>query len=188
MYTPFSSEQLSARQQANVSAIDAVATLAFDSMQGLFTLNVNTSRALWQEAANVAQSFCRADGIQEFLTQQPVHQHDAIAKATAYADDVRGIFRDAQSGVTKVLGDHWSAAREDALTIIHQFSQSGLPAADKTAAAVKSFLGQTDQARDSLLSAMTQLNETAEAHVAGASKAIKDASDATVNKPQKKAA
>ncbi len=103
MYT--TPEQFSAAAKTNfeaqIAALSALTTRAFDSVTKIVDLNLNTAKASFEETSAATKQLLAAKDPQEFFTLTSAQTQPAAEKALAYSRTLAGIASSVQAELTK---------------------------------------------------------------------------------------
>jgi phasin family protein len=180
-------EQIAAANKANVEALMNFNHVAFEGVERLLALNLNTVKAALEDTVSNAKAALAVKDMQEFVALQTALAQPAVEKAIAYSKSVYEIANETKAGVSKLVEEQTAEANKSFVALLDKAAKSGPAGSDVAVAAMKSAIAAANSAFESMTKAGKQFADMAEANVAAATSATEKAvSNAT--KTVKKAA
>ena len=167
-------EQFATAHKANVETMQTLSSSAFEKVENLTALNLNTARAVLEDGAANTKALLGAKDVQELIKLQASLAQPMVEKAVAYARSVYAIASQGQNEVSKLFAVQFADLNKAVSTALGQAAKSAPAGSEAAFAAVQSAIATANGAYDSVSKAVKQATEIAEANVAAAS-------DATVN-------
>jgi len=164
-------EQLAAANKANVEALMNLNHVAFEGVERLLALNLNTMKSVLEDSVNNAKAALGVKDVQEFVALQTTLAQPAVEKAVAYSRNVYEIASQTQVGVSKLVEAQAAEANKNFVALLDKAAKSAPAGSDVAVAAVKSAIAAANSAYDSMTKAGKQFADIAEANVAAATNA-----------------
>ena len=167
--------QLAAANKANLEALMGLAAKAFEGVEQLTALNLQTAKGGLDEAKENGMAVLSARDAQSLLALQAGVLQPAADKAAAYGKQVYRIVADLKAEFDKVAVEQAAAAQVSVGALIEAAGKNAPAGSGDGIALIKSAMATANTAFESLRNAGLQAVETAEASYAsvtkGASKA-----------------
>jgi phasin family protein len=173
-------EQISAANKVGVDVALRAAGIAFEGVERLMELNLNTAKAAFAENAKVAKSITSVKDVKELLSVNPAVIQPVVDRNTAYLRGLWEIASDTQGELAKLMEERVTHMNKTVVATLDKAAKSGPAGSDVAVAAVKSAIAAANSAYDSAVKAAKQVADLTEANVAAASQ--------VVSMPKKKAA
>jgi phasin family protein len=164
-------EQIAAANKANVEALMNLNHVAFEGVERLLALNLNTMKTVLEDSVNNAKAALGVKDVQEFVALQTAFAQPAVEKAVAYSRNVYEIASQTQVGVSKLVEAQAAEANKSFVALLDKAAKSAPAGSDVAVAAVKSAIAAANSAYDSITKAGKQFADIAEANVAAATNA-----------------
>ena len=185
MYT--TPEQFSAAAKTNfeaqIAALSALTTRAFDSVTKIVDLNLNTAKASFEETSAATKQLLAAKDPQEFFSLTSAQTQPAAEKALAYSRTLAGIASSVQAELTKAAEEQIAENNRKVSEFIEAVTKNAPAGAETAVALLKSTITAANTTYDTVHKATKQAVEIAEssfdAATAAASKAAKDTATQT---------
>ena len=166
-------EQLVASNKANVEAMIGLAKTGFATLEKLSTLNLNATKAAFDDVMGTTSSLMGAKDAQEAANLSVSAAQPAIEKALAYSRSVYEVATQSQAEITKYIEGQAAEFNKTVVGFLDQFAKNAPAGSDVAVAAMKSALAAANSAYDSMTKAAKQATELAEANFAAATKEAK---------------
>jgi phasin family protein len=167
--------QLAATNKANLEALIGLTAKAFEGVEQLTALNLQTAKGGLDEFKETAVAVLSARDAQSLLALQAGLLQPAADKAAAYGQQVYRIVADIKADFEKVGAEQTAAAQASFSALIEAAGKNAPAGSSDGIALIKSTMASANSAFESLRNAGLQAVETAEANYAsvtkGASKA-----------------
>jgi phasin family protein len=167
--------QLAAANKANLEALMGLAVKAFEGVEQLTALNLQTAKGGLDEAKENGMAVLSARDAQSLLALQAGVLQPAADKAATYGKQVYRIVADLKAEFEKVAVEQAATAQVSFGALIEAAGKSAPAGSSDGIALIKSAMATANTAFESLRNAGLQAVETAEANYAsvtkGASKA-----------------
>lgn len=164
-------EQFASASKAGVDSLQTVATTALTGLANLTLLNLNTTRAAFEDGAANAKALLSIKDMQGFVALQQSLAQPAIEKAIAYSRSVYEIASQSSNGLTQVVEAQVSEVNKNVTTAIDKALKSAPAGSEVAVNAVKSAIAAANSAYSNLSNVAKQATEMAEANVAAANAA-----------------
>ncbi len=159
MFTP---DQVIAAQKRNVEAFLGLSQKAFESVEKVVALNLQTTKASFDETRDSVLSTKDPKAI--FNAQGELLQ-PSIEKATTYSRDLFEIATQASSELNKAVEDHVAQARKQMLAFIDDAVKNAPTGSENVTSLLKSSLLAANEAFDGVQKMAKQASEAVEANV-----------------------
>jgi phasin family protein len=167
-------EQIAATNKAGVEALLGLANSQFAAFERWSALNMNATRAAFEDSMNYAKSLLGAKDVQEFINLNAAAAQPALEKAIAYSRNVYEVAAQSQAEFTKALESQASELNRNVVTFLDKVSKNAPAGSDVAVAAVKSALAAANSAYDSFTKVAKQATEIAEANFTAVTTAAKE--------------
>jgi phasin family protein len=161
-------EQVIAAQKAQLGTVFGVTAKAYEGLEKLVELNLQTGKAVLSEAAETASSALSVRDPQQLLAFQATGVQPTVEKLTAYSRQVYDIVSATNAEVAQIAE---SAAAEAQKTLVSSFDSvvKNAPAGSENAVAfLQSAVSAANGAYEALQKAVKQAAEATEANVQAA--------------------
>ena len=171
MFTP---DQVIAAQKRNVEALLSLSQKAFENVEKVVALNLQTTKATLNDTR---ETVLGAKDPKELFSAQGELLQPAVEKATAYGRELYEIATHATAELNKVAEDSVVQARQQMLAFVEGAVKNAPAGSENVVNLFKSSLLAANQAFDGVQRLAKQASETVEANVnAVAAKTVKAAS------------
>jgi phasin family protein len=179
MSTP-NMEQLAAAQKANLEVMTTLLRTAIGGLERLTAINLAASRELFNNTVSNAQQLMAAKDIGEITKLHSAQAQPNVEKMVDYSRSVYDLVTEMQKDIVTVVETQYSTFSENAVSAVDKASANAPVGGDVFAATMKSMLGASTKAFDSMTSMAKQLSDIAETNLQLAAKsATKPASKAS---------
>jgi phasin family protein len=168
-------EQIAATNKAGVEAIIGLANSQFAALERLSALNFNATKAAFEESVTHAKALLTAKDAQEFVNPNSATAQPALEKAITYSRSLYELASQTQGELAKFAETQAAEFNKNLVELLDKFSKNAPAGSDVAVAAVKSALAAAGTAYDSFTKVAKQATEIAEANIAAATTAAKEA-------------
>ena len=158
-------EQFSSTQKANIETLLGLAGKAFEGVESLVTLNLQTAKAALDEAAETSLAALSAKDPQSLFALQP-----SAEKATAYGRQVAEIAATMKSEIDKVVSASAASTQGSFIELFDAAAKNAPSGSESGIALWKSAVATANNAFESLQKAAQQATDVAEANYAAVTK------------------
>jgi phasin family protein len=169
MFTP---DQVIAAQKRNVEALLSLSQKAFENVEKVVALNLQTTKATLDETH---EAVLGAKDPKAIFSAQGELLQPAVEKATAYGRGLYEIAAQASAELNKAAEDNVGQARKQMLSFIDDAMKNAPAGSENVTSLFKSGLLAANQAFDGVQRMTKQASEAIEANVNAATKAVKAA-------------
>lgn len=163
-------EQLAAAQKANIEVMTALLRTAFSGVERLTAINLAASRDFFNNTVANAQQLMAAKDASEVAKLNSAQAQPGVEKLVDYSRSVYDLVAQMQKDITSVVEAQYSSFTKNASSAVDKATASAPLGGDVFAATMKSMLGASTKAFDSLNSMAKQLSDIAEANIQVAAK------------------
>ena len=163
-------EQLAAAQKANIEVMTALLRTAFSGVERLTAINLAASRDFFNNTVANAQQLMAAKDASEVAKLNSAQAQPGVEKLVDYSRSVYDLVAQMQKDITSVVEAQYSSFTKNASSAVDKATASAPVGGDVFAATMKSMLGASTKAFDSLNSMAKQLSDIAEANIQVAAK------------------
>ena len=167
-------EQIAATNKAGVDAIISLANSQFAAFERWSTLNMNATKAAFEDSVNHAKALLGAKDVQEFINLNAAAAQPALEKAIAYSRSVYEVATQSQAELTKAVEAQAAELNRNVVGFLDKVSKNAPAGSDVAVAAVKSALAAANTAYDSFTKVAKQASEIAEANFSAVTTAAKE--------------
>ncbi|MGB7541046.1 MAG: phasin family protein [Burkholderiales bacterium] len=168
-------EQIAATNKAGVEAIVGFANSQFAVFERLSALNLNATRAAFEDSINHTKALLSAKDFQEAANLNAAAAQPALEKAVAYSRNVYEVATQTHGELAKFAEAQAVEFNKSMAGVLDKFSKNAPAGSDVAVAAVKSALAAANSAYDSFTKVAKQATEIAEANFSAATSAAKEA-------------
>lgn len=172
-------EQLAAAQQANVEVMSALLRTAFSGVERLTAINLAVTRDFFNNTVAGTQQLMSAKDASDLSKLNAELAKPGVEKLVDYSRSVYDLVAEMQKEITSVLEAQYSSFTKNASSAVEKATAGAPIGGDVFAATMKSMLGASTKAFDSMTSMAKQLSDIAETNVQAATKATTKATSAT---------
>ena len=174
-------EQFSIATKANFEAqlamITALTNKAFESVEKVVDLNMNTVKASLEESTVNARQLMSAKDPQEFFTLTTAQSKPSTEKALAYSRHLASIASSAQAEFTKATETQIAETNRKVMSLIEDVTKNAPAGSENAIAMIKSAIGNANAGYEQLTKTTKQTVEALEANM---NTAVSKFSDAAV--------
>jgi phasin family protein len=167
-------EQIAASNKAGVEALLGLANSQFAVFERWSTLNMNATKAAFEDGMNQMKALLGAKDVQEFINVSAAAAQPALEKAIAYSRSVYEVAAQSQAEMTKAVEAQAAELNRNVVTFLDKVSKNAPAGSDVAVAAVKSALAAANTAYDSFTKVAKQASEIAEANFSAVTTAAKE--------------
>ncbi|HSY29347.1 MAG TPA: phasin family protein [Burkholderiaceae bacterium] len=162
-------EQFSAAAKTNfeaqIAALTALTTNAFESVTKIVDLNLNAAKASFEESSANAKKLLAAKDPQEFFSLTTAQAQPNAEKAIAYGRTLAGIASSTQAEFTKAAEAHIAEHSRKAIELVDTVSKNAPAGSEQAIALVKSAIGNATAGYEQFSKTAKQATETLQANV-----------------------
>ena len=173
-------EQLTAAQKANAEVMMALLQSAFNGVERLTALNMAATRELFNNSVASSQQLLSAKDAKDVAKLNSELAQPNVDKLMEYS-------RSMQKEVTSVMETQYSAFTKNASSAVEKATAGAPVGGDVFAATMKSMLGASTKAFDTMTSMTKQLTDMAETNMQAAGKTVSKTVSATAAAAKKSA-
>lgn len=163
-------EQLAAAQKANLEVLTALLRTAFSGVERLTAINLAASRDFFNNTVANTQQLLAAKDASEIAKLNSAQAQPNVEKLVDYSRSIYDLVAQLQKDIGSVVEAQYSTFTKNASSAVEKATASAPVGGDVFAATVKSVLGASTKAFDSLNSLGKQLSDIAEANLQVAAK------------------
>jgi phasin family protein len=167
-------EQIAATNKAGVEALLGLANSQFAAFERWSNLNLNATKAAFEDSMNHAKALLGAKDAQEFINLNAAAAQPALEKAIAYSRSVYEVVAQSQAELTKAAEAQAAELNRSVVGFLDKVSKNAPAGSDVAVAAVKSALAAANTAYDSFTKVAKQATEIAEANFTAVTTAAKE--------------
>jgi phasin family protein len=179
MLTP---EQLLTAQKANIETLLGLSGKAFEGVEKLVELNLQTAKAALGEAASTTQAALSVKNPQEWVALQTATLQPIADKAAAYGRQVYDIAASTGAEVAKVVEATATDAQKKILAVVDTAVKNAPAGTENAVSFVKSAVAAANDAYESLQKVAKQATDAAEANLSAFSATTTKAAPASRSK------
>jgi phasin family protein len=157
-------EQVLSAHKTNVEILFGLSAKAFEGVEKLVELNLQTAKAAMGEVAEAARAALSVKDAQELLALQAGLMQPVAEKAAAYSRHVYEIAATTNAEVTKVAEATASDAQAKFLSVVDTAVKNAPAGSENVVALVKSAVAAATNAYDGVQKAAKQATDVAEAN------------------------
>lgn len=147
---------------AQLAAMNEMATKAFASVAELVDLNVTAAKASLEQSTSTVQQILAAKDPQSFFSLASAQAQPNAEKALAYSRHLAGIASKAQAEFTKAAEIRLAETTRHVSTLIEDLSKSAPAGSENAIAMLKAAIVNANAGYEQLSKATKQANETME--------------------------
>jgi phasin family protein len=181
-------EQLTAAQKANAEVMTTLLTSALNGVERMTALNMAASREFFNASVANTQQLMGAKDARDLAKLNTELAKPSVEKLTEYSRNMYELVASMQKEITAVLEAQYSGFSKNATAAVEKATASAPVGGDVFAATMKSMLGASTKAFDSMTSMAKQLSDIAESNIQTAAKTTGKAVSATAAAAKKSAA
>lgn len=164
-------EQFVAASKANVETLTNLANSQVARAERLASLNLNTARAVVEDAVAGIKTVLAVKNPQELIDLQSSLAQPLVDKSVAYARSVYDIVSEGQQEIAKLIETQIAELNKAFNTAIEQAAKAAPAGSEGVFTAIKSAVAASNSAYDEFAKATKQLTAAAEANFAAANQA-----------------
>lgn len=176
-------EQLLATQKANLDTLFTLSQKAFEGVEKLVELNLQTAKTTLEEVAEHTRAVMSVKDAQEFVALQSSLLQPSAEKAAAYSRHLYDIAASTGSEVGRVAESQAAEAQRKFMTVVDNAVKNAPAGTENAVVLVKSAVAAANNAFDSVQKAAKQAADVAEANFQAITNTAVKASQAAT-KPQ----
>jgi phasin family protein len=157
-------EQVLSAQKSNVEILFGLTTKAFEGVEKLVELNLQTAKAAMGEAADATRAALSVKDAQELLALQAGLLQPVAEKAAAYSRHVYEIAAATNAEVTKVAEATATEAQAKFMAVVDTAVKNAPAGTENAVALVKSAVAAATNAVEGMQKAAKQATDVAEAN------------------------
>jgi phasin family protein len=157
-------EQVLSAQKSNVEILFGLSAKAFEGIEKLVELNLQTAKAAMGEAAEATRAALSVKDAQELIALQAGMMQPVAEKAAAYSRHVYEIAAATNAEVAKVAEATASDAQAKFLSVVDTAVKNAPAGTENVVALVKSAVAAATNAYDGVQKAAKQATDVAEAN------------------------
>ncbi|RRS04036.1 phasin family protein [Aquabacterium soli] len=178
-------EQLLATHKANIETLFTLGQKAFEGVEKLVELNLQTAKTTLDEVADHTRAVLSVKDAQELVALQTALLQPNAEKVAAYSRHVYDIAASTSSEVSKLAESQASEAQQKFLSVVDNAVKNAPAGTENAVVLVKSAVAAANNAFDSVQKAAKQAADVAEANFQAITNTAVKASQAV--KPRKTA-
>ena len=167
-------EQIAAGNKAGVETLLGLANSQFAAFERWSTLNMNATKAAFEDTMSHAKALLGAKDVQEFINLNAAAAQPALEKAIAYSRSVYEVAAQSQAELTKAVEAQAAELNKNVVSFLDKVSKNAPAGSDVAVAAVKQALAAANSAYDSFTKVAKQATEIAEANFTAVTTAAKE--------------
>jgi phasin family protein len=157
-------EQLLAAHKANLDTMFSLGAKAFEGVEKLVELNIQTAKTTLEEAAEHAKAVLSAKDAQELVALHSAMLQPSAEKIAAYNRHLYDIATATGGEVTKVAEGQVAEAQKKFMTVVDNAVKNAPAGTENAVVLVKSAVAAANNAFDSVQKAAKQAADVAEAN------------------------
>ncbi len=160
----YNADQFLSAHKANVETFFGLSHKAFEGVEKLVELNLQTAKTTLAEIAENVQAALSVKDAQEFMALQASLLQPSAEKAAAYSRHVYDIVAGTNAEVTKVAEATVADTQKKVLSLVDNAVKNAPPGTENAVAMVKSAMTAANNAFESAQKAAKQAADVAEAN------------------------
>lgn len=164
-------EQLTAAQKANAEVMTTLLTSALNGVERMTALNMAASREFFNASVANTQQLMGAKDAKDLAKLNTELAKPNVEKLTEYSRSMFELVAGMQKEITAVIEAQYSSFSKNASSAVEKATASAPVGGDVFAATMKSMLGASTKAFDSMTSMAKQLSDIAETNLQSAAQA-----------------
>ena len=165
-------EQFAATQKANLEVLRGMTAMAFEGVEQITALNLQTAKASFDEVSEASLAALSAKDPQALLALQTALMQPASEKVTAYGRQLMSILTASKAEFDKAASAQAAAAQKSVVSAFEAAAKNAPEGSGSGVALFKSALATANNAFDSLQKASRQATEAAEANFSAVTNAV----------------
>ena len=161
---PFTAEQFTAANKANLETLFGLTSKAFEGVEKLVELNLQVARTTLAETADTALAAASVKDVQELLALQAGLLQPAAEKAAAYSRHLYDIMAGTNAEVAKVAEAQMAEGQKKMMAMVDTAVKNAPAGTESAVAMVKSAVAAANNAYETVHKATKQATEVAEAN------------------------
>lgn len=162
--TMLTAEQLLATHKANLETFFSLGAKAFEGVEKLVELNIQTAKTSMEEIAEHTKAVMAVKDAQELVALHSSMMQPSAEKVAAYSRHIYDIATATGSEVTKVTEGQVSEAQKKFLSVVDNAVKNAPAGSENAVVLVKSAVAAANNAFDSVQKAAKQAADVAEAN------------------------
>jgi phasin family protein len=162
MLTP---EQIIAAQKANIETLFGLTQKAFEGVERLVELNLQTTRATFDEVTHNTQAMLSVKDAQELLELQARLMQPLAEKLTAYSRELFAIASDTSAEFAKAAEDQSADAQHKFMAVFENVARNAPAGSEPMVSAVRSAVNAAAGAMEQVQQAVKRATEMTQSNV-----------------------
>lgn len=179
------SEAARANLEAQTNALTALFTQAFDNVEKIVDLNLNTAKTSLEDTTITLKQLLAARDPQDFFSLTAAQAQPAAAKAIAYGRSLAGIASNAQAELTRSAEEQISQAGRVLSGMVDDASRNAPAGTENVVALFKTAIGNVNAGYEQFNKNSRQAAEAVEANIHNAVGQFAQAAEKTVKSTRK---
>jgi phasin family protein len=171
--------------EAQLSALSALTSKAFESFEKVMDLNINAVKATIEDSTTASRQLLTAKGPQEFFSLSSAQAQPAAAKAIAYGRHLAAIASSAQSELSRAAEEQFAETSRKVSALVDDVSKNAPAGSENVVAFVKSAIGNANAGYEQLSKTTKQAAEAIEANVNTAVSQFSQAAEKATSRARK---
>lgn len=159
-------------RQTNIDNAVLFANTAFENVERLTALNLNTARAVFEDSVANLNALLNVRDPQALIELQKGLAQPAIEKSLAYSRNVYEITAQAKDTLAKAVESQLADANAQVIQFVDAKLKAAPAGSEAAVAVVKSVISAANNAYESLNQAAKQVTDIAEANIATATESV----------------
>lgn len=174
-------EQFSNASKANAAAqlqlFSTLSSKAFESVEKIIELNINTAKVSLQETNAAVKQLLAAKDVQEWMSVTAAYAQPNAEKALAYGRQLAGIASGVQAEISKAAETQVNETSRKVLDLVEELAKSAPAGSESAFAFIKSAIGNAGAGYEQLNKTAKQAADTLEANLNTAAASFAQASE-----------
>ena len=158
-------EQILAAQKANIETLFGLTQKAFEGVERLVELNLQATRATFNEVTNNTQAMLGVKDAQELLELQARLMQPLADKVSAYSRQLFEIASDTSAEFAKAAEDQSAEAQQKFMAVFENVARNAPAGSEPLVSAVRSAVNAASGAVDQVQKAVKQATEMAQSNI-----------------------
>lgn len=165
-------EQFAASNKATVDSLLAVANTALATAERIAALNLGTARSALEDSAAATKAVLGVKNPNDAAALQSSVVQPAMEKAVSYSRSLYEISSESQQQLAKMIEAQFTDFQKQIAGMVDQAAKSAPAGSEGIVAAMQSAVAAANSAFNNMLTMTKQFNESAQANMAAAAKAV----------------
>ena len=158
-------EQILAAQKANIETLFGLTQKAFEGVERLVELNLQATRATFNEVTNNTQAMLGVKDAQELLELQARLMQPLADKVSAYSRQLFEIASDTSAEFAKAAENQSAEAQQKFMAVFENVARNAPAGSEPLVSAVRSAVNAASGAVDQVQKAVKQATEMAQSNI-----------------------